>query len=693
MTGTRPYWHRYSQIALGNTFLHVIERKRQPIVWAVAPALQLAYALVFPFAYRWVDDVAGIVPASSVMVAAWLGGLRAAVLAAVFSVITNTLLYTSSGHTADEALRAACVPAAVFLAFAFVVSRIRDDKERIERLTMFDALTQLPNRHAFVGRLDQLFVAGARTQIALIDIAGFSVLRESFGHEVGDEVVRELARRLGATFRHGLVAHVGTADFMALTDVIEGDEVFAGRALDAFRAPFLVGGSLLQVEGRVGIARSPEHGETSVALMSSAQSAARAARRLAVGWATATETHSRDAVARLRTLDELRHALDRNELRLHYQPLLDVTSGKVVGFEALMRWQRDGQLVSPAQFIPLAEQTGLIVPLTDWVVGEATRQSAQWASAGHPVNISINVGAKTIGASSHLETVIVAAMAQHGVPASRLTIEVTETDVMSDRAQSSRALASIKRLGVRVSVDDFGTGYSSLGYLNELPLDEVKIDRSFISRLLRDPQTSSIVRAAIDLSHALGLDAVAEGVEDQATLDRLTLLGCDRAQGYFIARPMPADAVLPWLQRHAAAPAVVPTRQLSALPPADAAAGAHTATVLVVDDEHMLRVATHRILSGRGYNVLHAATASEALRIATEHRDAIDLIVTDIYLTDWRGNELAGRLRELQPGAKFLFVSGDPSACGLVKDLPFLAKPFSKQQLIDSVGAALMGAA
>jgi diguanylate cyclase (GGDEF)-like protein len=671
----------------------VIERNRHLILWAVVPAIQAAYALIFPFAFGLMGHVIGVFPTSSIMLAAWLLGMRAATLAAACATAVNTLLFIMAGDEPEVALRTSILVAGFFLLVGFVVARLRADQKRIERLTMLDELTQLPNRDAFIGRLERLVAAGASAQIAVIDVAGFRVLNESFGHEVGNDVVREVARRLRATFTPDLVARVGTDDFMVLTDKIGDDEIFAGRALAAFRAPFLVRGSLLQVEGRVGIARSREHGDTSATVMDAAHSAARAARRFAVGWATASATHSRDAAARLRTLNELRHALDRNELRLHYQPLLDITSGKVLGFEALMRWLRDGELVSPAQFIPLAEQTGLIVPLTDWVVGEAMRQSAEWARVGHFVSVSVNVGAKTIGASSHLETVIAAAMAEHGVPASRLTIEVTETDVMSDPAQSSRALAGIKKLGVRVAVDDFGTGYSSLSYLNQLPLDEVKIDRSFISRLVRDPQTSSIVRAAIDLSHALGLDAVAEGVEDQATLDRLSLLGCDRAQGYLIARPMPADAVLPWLQRHAAVPTVAQSPQLEALAPANSVRDAHSVTVLVVDDEHTLRVATHRILSGRGYNVLHAATASEALRISVEHRGAIDLVVTDIYLSDWRGHELAARLRETQPAARFLFVSGDPGASDLVKDLPFLAKPFSKQQLIDRVGSLLLGAA
>ncbi len=663
-------------------------KEKHPIVWALVPAIQLAYALVFTSAYGLLGPSIGIVPTSSIMLAAWLLGLRTAALTAVFTVFASTLLYASVGIELGGAFRSSLMAAAFFLGVGVIIARMAADKQRIERLTMFDRLTQLPNRDVFEKRLEQLVAKGGPAHLAVLDVAGLRDVNESFGHDVGDDVIREVARRLEASFKQDLVARVGTGEFAVLAQVDRTDEVLGVRALDALRAPFLIGGGLLNVEGRVGIARSPQHGGTSAALMSAAESAARSVRRNA-GWAMASSTRGRDSAERLRMLGDLRQALERDELRLHYQPMVDLTNNTVVGFEALMRWQRNGALVPPAEFIPLAEQTGLIVPLTDWVVGEALRQSAVWAGVGHPQRISINVGAKTIGASSHLETVIARAAADRGVPASQLTVEVTETDVMTDPTRASQTLASIKKLGVRVAMDDFGTGYSSLGYLNELPLDDVKIDRSFISRLVRDPQTSSIVRAAIDLSHALGLDAVAEGVEDAATLERLVLLGCDRAQGYFIARPMPADAVLPWLQRYVPAPPAVITAPVNALPQEATLHDANTSTVLVVDDEHSLRVATHRILSSQGYNVLHAATASEALRICTEQRGAIDLVVTDIFLTDWRGHELAGRIREMQPAAKFLFVSGDPKASTLVNGAPFLAKPFSKQQLIDRVGLVL----
>jgi len=663
------------------------ERKAHLLAWALVPVFQVAHAVAFPFVFGLVGPVIGVVPTSLIMLAAWWQGVRCALVTTAVMVLSNTLLYTAAGMDVAVAFRATAVSAAFFLAVGFVIARLRADQERILRLTMFDRLTKLPNRHNFDRQLQRMLSAGFRAHLALVDIVGFREVNESFGRDVGNEVIREIGRRLLVSFENDVVARVGTDQFAVLSKTAGTDQMLAATVLATFRAPFLIEGSLITVQGRVGIARSPDHGESSATLTSAAESATRSARQLVTGWAVASKTLSRDTAARLRTLGELRHALDRNELRLHYQPLLDVTTGTVVGFEALMRWQRDGELVPPAQFIPLAEQTGLIVPLTDWVVNEAMRQSAEWARVGHPARISVNVGAKAIGAASHLETVIAQAALEHGVPASQLTVEVTETDVMTDPVRASQTLSGLKKLGVRVAVDDFGTGYSSLSYLNALPLDEVKIDRSFISRLLLEPQTSLIVRAAVDLSHALGLDAVAEGVEDAATLARLVELGCDRAQGYFFARPMPADAVLPWLQRF------VPTPRVAVAPStiAGVSRDTTTSTVLVVDDERSLGVATNRILSGRGFNVVNAASGTEALRICAEQ--PIDLVVADIFFTDWRGHELAGRVRRLHPEMKFLFVSGDPSARALVQGAPFLAKPYSNQQLIDRVDSVLLGAA
>jgi CheY-like chemotaxis protein len=243
-------------------------------------------------------------------------------------------------------------------------------------------------------------------------------------------------------------------------------------------------------------------------------------------------------------------------------------------------------------------------------------------------------------------------------------------------------LRALKNMGVRLEVDDFGTGYSSLSYLRQLPLDAVKIDRSFVSNLA-DTNTTAIVRAAIDLSHALGLEAVAEGVEDEATLARLAQKGCDAAQGFFIARPMPAHEVPSWA---AAAFGETRAEQVVAMP---ATIVSGRGTILLIDDEHRFRLSAHRMLTADGYRVIAAATASEALQLFAENRSEIDLVLTDMHLTDWAGDELAARLREGHPDLRIMFMSGDERERAKVVGDLFLAKPFSRSQLVTGVQQAL----
>lgn len=321
-----------------------MDTRKHPLLWLTAPAAQIAYLFAHPMLSAVLGRFTGALPDVAIVVAAWLFGMRAAAAAAVFAVVANTQMYMAQGEDTSQATIAGALVAAVSLAVAWAVDRLRDDKERIQRLTMFDALTQLPNRDAFHARLGQMLGTGAPVQVAFIDVIGFREVNESFGHEVGDEVIREIARRLRATFEHALVARLGTDDFAVLS-VADSDERVAARALGAFRSPFFAAGSLISIDGRVGIARSPEHGETTTTLISAGESAARSARRLAAGWTIASPKRSQDSSARLRMLGDLRQALERRELKLHYQPLLDLTSGKVVGFEALMRWQRSGEMV------------------------------------------------------------------------------------------------------------------------------------------------------------------------------------------------------------------------------------------------------------------------------------------------------------------------------------------------------------
>jgi EAL domain-containing protein (putative c-di-GMP-specific phosphodiesterase class I)/CheY-like chemotaxis protein len=332
----------------------------------------------------------------------------------------------------------------------------------------------------------------------------------------------------------------------------------------------------------------------------------------------------------------------------------------------------------------------LITPLTDWVVNEALRQVREWRDEGRRLRVAVNVSARSLDPAARFDEKIGELLTRHQVEADQLTVEVTESAVMADPEQSIRVLNALKALGVHVALDDFGTGYSSLSYLYQLPLDAVKIDRSFVHRLIRDANTTTIVRAAIDLSHALGFDVVGEGVENAEIVDRLTVMGCDLIQGFHIARPMTAADARVWLDTAAtkievpASPVrrvVVPT----AIVP-------RQGTVLVVDDEHPLRVAAHRILTAEGFNVIHAATASEALRMCSEYDGHLDLVLTDVFLTDWRGQELAEHLRRQYPDLKIMLMSGDPSASPLVEGQTLLRKPFTKRQLVDSVRGVLSAA-
>jgi EAL domain-containing protein (putative c-di-GMP-specific phosphodiesterase class I)/CheY-like chemotaxis protein len=466
----------------------------------------------------------------------------------------------------------------------------------------------------------------------------------------------------------------------------------AQSTLVVFDEPLTVDAQELKLEGRVGIAHSPDHGATEATLLRRARGALHEAERATTRWAWATSvTSDVENRGRLDTLTALRAALTNGELQLHYQPILRTAGHELHELEALVRWQREGRLVAPAEFIPLAERSGLIAPLTDWVVNEALRQVREWRDNGSRVRVAVNISARSLDPAARLAEKIEELLARHEVDGDQLTVEVTESAVMGDPEQSIRVLNALKALGVHIALDDFGTGYSSLSYLYQLPLDAVKIDRSFVKRLIRDANTTTIVRASIDLSHALGFDVVGEGVESAEIVDRLTVMGCDLIQGFHIAKPMPAAETRAWLDTALAATLipVAPARRVAVAP---ASIAPRQGTILVVDDEHPLRVAAHRILSAEGYNVIHAATASEALRMCSEYDGHLDLVLTDVFLTDWRGQELAEHLRTQYPDLKIMLMSGDPEASPLVEGQTLLRKPFTKRQLLDGVRDVLTAA-
>jgi diguanylate cyclase (GGDEF)-like protein/PAS domain S-box-containing protein len=441
--------------------------------------------------------------------------------------------------------------------FVLDVTEQKLAEQSLHRMRFYDQLTGLPNRVLLLHRLGRGLADAASTggQLALLIVAldRFREVGNTLGHHNSDLIVRDLAARLGEV--------LGTADQVAR---LRGDEFgilipdadgrlakrVAGQTLAALERPFMVQGLPIEVSASVGMAVAPDHGSEAERLLRRADAAVQAARKLGSGSSVLySEAHEPHDPSRLALLGELRQALDANQLVLHYQPKVDLRTRKVVGAEALLRWTHPRRgLVPPDEFIPLAEQTGLMRPLTRWVLDRAVGEARRFKRDGRDLKVAVNVSARNLHDAQIVDQVA-DALLTHDMPAERLQLEVTESAVMSDVSRAADVLGALTRRGVTVSIDDFGTGYSSLSLLRRLPVGELKIDRTFVKGMDGNGgEDTAIVRSTSELAHNLGLSVVAEGVEDQKTLDALTRMGCDHAQGYHIARPMPADELVRWLE-------------------------------------------------------------------------------------------------------------------------------------------------
>lgn len=424
----------------------------------------------------------------------------------------------------------------------------------LEHKALYDNLTDLPNRNLFTDRL-KLALAVARREtkplaIILLDIARLKEVNDILGHHNGDIVMQEVARRITMALREtDTVARLGGDEFAIL---LPGDEKeFATIAIEkiqkAMEPPALIDGSPLDIEVNMGVAVYPQHGEDPTLLLSRADVAMRMAKSEVSGFCIYESSHDHYSRRRLSLLGELRRAIAQNELVLYYQPQVDIASGKVIGVEALVRWPRTAcDMVSPMEFIPLAEQTGLIRPLTLWVLEQAVVQCGHWRTKGLDLKVSVNLSARNL-LDSTLPDTLARMLATRQVTSDCLMLEVTESAVMLQPERALQILTRLHEMGASLSVDDFGTGYSSLAYLTKLPVCELKIDQSFVFGMVKNDNDAIIVRSTIDLAHNLGLKVVAEGVEDQETLQLLASLGCDTGQGYYFARPMPAEHFSRWL--------------------------------------------------------------------------------------------------------------------------------------------------
>ncbi len=442
--------------------------------------------------------------------------------------------------------------------FRIVVSasrRLRRHAAENRHQALHDSLTDLPNRTLFHDRIEQALRHGRRERVLgavlLIDLDRFKEVNDTLGHQKGDHLLKEIGLRLRATLRDSdTIARLGGDEFGVLLPGLG----HAGGATDAAKKirsaldhDFVVDELPVHIDASVGIALYPEHGEDVDMLLQHADVAMYEAKKKHTGYEVYSVDHDPYNPVRLAMVGELKKGLQENQVLLHYQPKVDLETGKIVGAEALVRWQHPTRgLLPPAEFVPMAEHTGLIKPLSRYVLNMALSQCREWRDEGMDLKVSVNLSTRDL-LDPHLPQDVSQLLSRWRLPASSVELEITESTMMVDPQRSLEVLKRLHNMGIALSIDDFGTGYSSLSYLKELPVNELKIDRTFVEAMTSNRGDAFIVRSTIDLAHNLSLQVVAEGVEDQATMDELAGLGCNVAQGFHLSRPLPPQDFTTWL--------------------------------------------------------------------------------------------------------------------------------------------------
>jgi diguanylate cyclase len=438
--------------------------------------------------------------------------------------------------------------------------RLRMQAAENARLALLDPLTGLPNRRLFNDRLDRAAAVSARTGLPLglllLDIDRFKDVNDTLGHPRGDSLLIQVANRLSGAIREAdTVARLGGDEFailMPVVESVEAAEAFAQRIKAVFAEPFDVDDLILHIDTSIGLAVLPDHADDVTALMARADIAMYTAKAAGLGLTTFSGSveDGEDATSRLMLLGDLRRALGtEDELHMYYQPKIDLRTGDVVGLEALLRWRHPVLgFVPPTDFIPIAEQTGLMKQLTARVLGLVVSQLATWRQEGQELPVAVNLSARNL-LEPDLDQVVAGLVDMHALPPHLLEFEITESAIIEDPVKAGQMLHKLTALGMTVAVDDFGIGNTSMSQLGTMPLRTIKIDRSFVTNLANDPSGQVLVKAIVDLAHEFGLVAVAEGVEDADVIERLKVMGCDVAQGYHWSRPVPVDELAAVLTR------------------------------------------------------------------------------------------------------------------------------------------------
>ncbi len=578
----------------------------------------------------------------------------------------------------------------LLIAVARDISERRQAQERLKHLAHYDGLTGLPNRNLFYQTLAQAVELAQekswRIVVLFIALDRFKSINDTLGAALGDELLRQFSNRLVECVRlRDTVGRLGNDEFALILTMSRNQQeavAVANQVREALRAPFDLRGHAATLTASIGIAMYPDDAtdpETLIKYANTAMGGAKQAGR--DGYRFFTAGMNVQVLARLDLELALRHALEHEQFILYYQPKVDLRTGRISGVEALLRWRRPGYgLVAPAEFVPVLEDTGLIVRVGAWVIQAACRQIAEWRdSEVGPVHVAVNVSSRQF-AEGDLEGEVTRALAQYGVAPELLELELTETALMSNAERTIVVLGKLKKIGVKVAIDDFGTGYSSLAYLQRFPIDKLKIDIAFVRNITSNPNDAAIALAIVSMAHSLKLSVVAEGVESRPQLEYLRRNRCDEIQGFYFSRALPA---LELGQMIAAG---------AGLPPGHDPAAQPAQTLLIVDDDVNVLSSLHRLFRPEGYQILTASTPAEGFEMLALHR--VHVIVCDQRMPSMSGTEFLSKVKELYPETIRIILSGYTGLEAVLDSINrgaiyrFYTKPWDDTQLRDNIRLA-----
>jgi len=563
------------------------------------------------------------------------------------------------------------------------ISAMKESEAKLDHLAHHDPLTGLPNRLLLNARMEHSLARARRdnSQLAVLflDLDHFKNINDTLGHPVGDLLLQEVAHRLtGCVREEDTVTRLGGDEFTILLEDLH-DSRFASdiaqKIIVALADRFVLQGHEVFITCSIGISLFPSDGDNVTTLLKNADSALyRAKEQGRNNHQYYTEELTTRAMERLSMENNLRHALERNELAVHYQPQVDLYSGSIIGMEALLRWQHPEMgLIAPSTFIPLAEETGLIIPIGEWVLRTACARLKAWIDEGLPkIRVAVNLSSRQFNQKDLAETVA-RILRDTGLDPNCLELELTESLIMRDAEATIVVLHEIKALGVQFSIDDFGTGYSSLSYLKRFPIDRIKIDKSFVRDITTDPEDAAVSQAIISLSHSLNLKTVAEGVETIEQQEFLRSRQCDEIQGFYFSRPVPEHEMEQLLKEG--------VKQEGKRPDANQ----EKRVLLLVDDEVNVLEALARVLRPEGYRILRATRPREALDLLAAH--PVSVIISDQRMPEMNGVELLRKVKKLHPNTVRIMLTGyadQKTTADAINEgalYKFILKPWEEEQL------------